>query len=47
MLVMAAVQKQSKNNLFFFPFACSKGFGASASADEMITWIFFCFLFNK
>ena len=27
MLVMAAVQKQSKNNLFFFPFACSKVFG--------------------
>lgn len=46
MLFLAAVQKQSKTNLFFFRFCLLERFW-SASADETITWIFFCFLFNK
>ena len=47
MLFVAAVQKQSKTNLFFFRFACSKVFGVPQPTKRLPESFFVSFLINS
>ena len=47
MLFVAAVQKQSKTNLFFFRFACSKVFGVPQPTKRLPGSFFVSFLINS